>query len=41
MTKLMAMKMMPVDSLNLCENVYHVCLKMIITYNNFKIGNLG
>ncbi len=24
MTKLLAMKMMPVDSLNLCENVDHV-----------------
>ncbi len=32
MTKLLAMKMMPVDSLNLCENVYHVYLKMMVTY---------
>ncbi len=32
MTKLLAMKMMPVDSLNLCENVDHVYLKMMVTY---------
>lgn len=31
-TKLLAMKTMPLDSFNLCQDVFHVYLKMVITY---------